>query len=549
MSHLAPLASLCLLVSSLALAQAEAGAAGEDAGVSVAAPPPVAPPTPAAPAAPAASAAPAPLAAAPAAVAEPADAGCPECAACPSCASALTVDVGAQVRLSFASGSPVTLDDTGTAPTISPIESRLRFSGAARMKSFGLVAELDAVTGALVGTPDSSLVAARVPTPGAAAAELRELYLEYRWATGVARLGQQLSHFGIGMLSNAGKSDGEAGDFGQQHFGSLALRALVVSRPLFAWGGAWRAFEPALAVDLVVRDSTANLYEGDLAFQGIASLRFHVDDARLLSFTAIYRHQSPADNAALEHTDAWVLDLGGQWRFFESLSAGVELVSVLGTTTQTRSVDYPVLQLRQYGAAGKLKWSHGPVTVLFDAGYASGDSDPYDGQLTAFRFDRDFKVGLVLWDVLGWQSARTALRASDLGLVGVAPEGVKLLPTGGAVSSAAYLFPRVSGALCDWLDVYGGPMFAFTTAPLNDAFLTKTSSGGVLVNSLGGKGEGMLGTELDLGVAAHATAGRFSVKATLEGGVLLPGAAFSRPDGSVMGPVWMGRLRLMAAAL
>jgi len=41
------------------------------------------------------------------------------------------------------------------------------------------------------------------------------------------------------------------------------LRGLLIGRPLFSLGGGWRAVEPLVAADLVVRDGTADLYQGD----------------------------------------------------------------------------------------------------------------------------------------------------------------------------------------------------------------------------------------------------------------------------------------------
>ena len=79
-----------------------------------------------------------------------------------------------------------------------------------------------------------------------------------------------------------------------------------------------------------------------------------------------------------------------------------------------------------------------------EAGYASGDSNPFDDASTGFSFNRDFKVGLVLWDeVMLFQSQNGAARLADPNLVGRPPNGVDLLPTEGAVTNALYLKPTV----------------------------------------------------------------------------------------------------------
>lgn len=57
----------------------------------------------------------------------------------------------------------------------------------------------------------------------------------------------------------------------------------------------------------------------------------------------------------------------------------------------------------------KLNLKKGRWGLLLDGGFASGDQNPYDARLQNFRFDANYKVGLVLFDqVLGYQSARTA---------------------------------------------------------------------------------------------------------------------------------------------
>jgi hypothetical protein len=462
----------------------------------------------------------------------------------------LALDLLASVRLSQTLGNPIAVDDVGTSVQPMPFETRLRLAPQITYKGFGLISEFDLSAGAILGIPDSTVVADRVPTPALQPAVLRQFYAQYRWGTGVVRLGQQTSQFGLGMLANSGSKDAEPGDFGMQHFGTLALRALIAGRPLFGLGGSWRAVEPFAAFDLVVRDATADLLAGDRALQGIVGVRFNVDDSKVLALTLIYRNQRRDNGSPGERsTDAFVGDLSGKWTLFDdangSLNVGAEIAGITGTTTQGRSDTAPVLDLRQLGAVAKVKFTKGHFSLLFDGGYASGDQNPYDAQLNNFRFDRDYKVGLVLFDqVLGYQSARSGLRAADPLLTGVAPEGVDLLPTGGAITGAWYLFPRARYGFTDWLDLYGGPLFAFTSAKLTDPFNTRLN-GGTPLNFLGGVPGNYLGTELDLGLSGHFLPTKYlPISVTLEGGVLLPGDALNTVSGKPMGASGLGRLRL-----
>ena len=466
---------------------------------------------------------------------------------------AFEVKIAAALRLAQTLSSTIVLDDLGTAERPTPFEMRVRLAPEIRFHDFSLISEFDLATGAVFGTPDSTVVASRVPTPNFKPAELRQLFLQYRWATGVARLGVQTSNFGLGMLANAGAKDAEAGDFGIQHGGSVVARAGVGGRLFYALGGAWRAVEPIAAFDLVVHDATADLLAGDRALQGILGLRFNVDDDHQFGLTAIYRNQRRDNGAPGERsTDAFVGDLFARWTVMKTADSALtlsgELVGITGTTTQSRSDNAEVLAVRQLGAVAKLNYRKGRLGLLFDGGFASGDQNPYDATISSFRFDSNYKVGLVLFDqVLGYQTARSGWRAADPLLTGVAPEGVDLLPSAGAVTGAWYLFPRAKYGLADWIDVYGGPLFAFTTAQLTDPFNTRIN-GGTPVNYLGGRPGNYLGTELDLGLTLHGDATPWlHISATLEGGVLLPGDAFRTAAGTNMGPVGVGRLRFVAA--
>ncbi len=464
--------------------------------------------------------------------------------------SGVEVRLTGALRLAQTVGSDLLLDDVGTTIRPAPFETRLRLGPELRWRGFSLVSDFDLATGAVLGVPDDTVVAARVPTPRFQAAELRQLYLQYRWATGGVRVGQQVSHFGQGMLANAGAADPSSGDFGMQRSGNFVLRAAYAGRPLYGLGGLFQLLEPVLAVDLVVKDATADLLAGDRALQGIAGLRFVVDEKSQVGVLAIYRNQR-RDNASPgeRSTDVFVADVFGTWSFIDrasmSLSVGAELVAITGTTTQGRSDTAPVLDVRQLGAVASVRFRTGRLGLLLDGGYASGDQNPYDTQLNNFRFDPNYKVGLVLFDqVLGYQTARSGLRAADPQLVGVAPEGVDLLPSAGAISGAWYVFPRVNLALASWLDLYAGPLFAFASAKLTDPYNTRLN-GGVPLNFVGGSPGNLLGTELDLGLTVRSTPAPFlNLAATLEGGVLFPGDAFRTGSGAVPGPIGLGRLRL-----
>ena len=465
----------------------------------------------------------------------------------------ITAALAASARISYQGATPFPLDDKSSPTTIAPLMTRVRVTPEIHLKGFGLIGEADTASGAIIGTPPATLVGDRVPYPAISALDLRKLFLEYKWNSGAFRVGLQTQSWGLGMLANDGAKDPEAGDFGQQQFGNTTYRALLAVRPLFNLGGAFKAFETALAADLINRDNFGEFARGDRAFQGVLALRFAKDADNTLGIYGVYRSQrniNVIDGG--KATDVVVVDAAGKWEFFKRrnrvLKVGFEALTINGTTTQARNENAALLRVQQFGAAAKVSYKANRLTLLADWGFASGDQNPGDDRVENFRFDRDFKVGLVLFDhVLAYQSARAGVRASDPNLVGIAPEGADLLGTAGSITGVWYLFPRVKYGLFDWLDVYGGPLFAFSTARLADPFNTRLG-GGTAINSLGGRPGLYMGTEVDLGVQArYRPIPELLITATGEGGLFLPGDAYTLPAGGVMGPVGFGRIRLSIA--
>lgn len=462
----------------------------------------------------------------------------------------LTAALGASLRVSYGGATLFPFDSERTTFVIAPLETRVRVAPEIHLGGLGLIAEADAATGAILGTPPDSLVGDRQPVPAIRALELRKLYLEYKWASGAFRVGQQTSQWGLGLLANDGARDPEAGDFGQQHFGNLTYRALLSARPLFLKGGAFRAFETAFAADLIVRDNFGEFARGDRAFQGVVALRFNKDPEHNFGVYAVYRNQrNIAVTDGGKATDVVVIDFAGRWQLLKrrnrEFKLGWEFVGLTGTTTQARNENASLLQIGQFGMALKSQYRVGRTFIYLDGGYASGDQNSADDRIENFRFDRDYKVGLILFDqVMAYQSGRSGVRASDPALTGVAPEGADLLGTAGSLTGAWYLFPRVKIAMSDWLDAYGGPLFAFSSARLADPFNSRIG-GGTPINPLGGQPGLYLGTEVDLGVQARfKPIPELSVSLTAEGGLFLPGDAYTLPGGGVMAPVGFGRLRL-----
>jgi hypothetical protein len=95
----------------------------------------------------------------------------------------------------------------------------------------------------------------------------------------------------------------------------------------------------------------------------------------------------------------------------------------------------------------------------------------------------------------------------------------------------------------DGLEIYGGPLLAWSAAPLVDPLNTRVG-GGVPHNALGGVPGNLLGVELDLGVRFRMLLHGSELTVGIEGAGLVPGDAFEDVDGNGMGAVLGGRALL-----
>ena len=146
-------------------------------------------------------------------------------------------------------------------------------------------------------------------------------------------------------------------------------------------------------------------------------------------------------------------------------------------------------------------------------------------------------MGLLLYrHVLGAQTARGQFTAADPALVGVPSAGSERIPTQGSPTNTFAVFPRLRLRPIDGLEAYGGPLVAFSAVPLLDPFNSRLG-GGPARNALDGEPSNYLGLEWDAGVRYRANMHGSELTVGAEGGVLFPGGALVRADGTDLGTV------------
>lgn len=382
----------------------------------------------------------------------------------------------------------------------------------------------------------------------------RQLYLEWRSPIGLFRVGQMTFSWGLGIVANDGQTPQPFGDY---RFGSLVRRVLFATRPL----GENTPFTVAIAGDWVAWDLVADAQRpclrpmaasfpntsacGDTAFQGVLAAFYEEGDNQVGAYVA-YRTQHDFQN---EFLDVFAVDLFARWHFDEPTGGrfffALEAAYFRGATSLSRTITRPRADVEQFLGAIQLGRRHRDIDLIFEGGYASGDSNTEDNTERRGTFNPDHRVGLVLFpEVIAMQTARAAFLAQDPDTFGRPAQGAQLIPTNGGVAGAFYLFPYMIWRPVDWLDIRFGGVLGWASSDVVDPYRQRAESRSV--NYRGGDPTRRdLGLELDAGVRGHwPLADWLQLQVGLEGGILFPGRAFDDAAGQTMGDVGLARLRV-----
>jgi hypothetical protein len=350
--------------------------------------------------------------------------------------------------------------------------------------------------------------------------------------------GFMVSHWGMGLLANDGAHKWEPGSasFVDPRGGDRVLRGTMAIGPFFDNGLVFVG-----GADKVEDDDA--LFEEDEAKQVVASVMYGVKGGPLKvgAYLASRRQQNSVDG---DTTVVNVFDLTASFR--QETTEAVytfegEIAVIKGETTLAPSVDFPVHELSQMGLALRASADFGQFGGVLDMLLATGDDNFEDGVQAGFKVDNNYPLGLILHRfVLGAQSGRGTFTASNPELTGRPAEDLDRFPSQGAVTNTLAFFPRGWWRPMEKLEIYGGPLLAFTESGLVDPFNTKIG-GGTPRNALNGEPGRMLGAEFDIGVRYRRNIGGLEMTLGMEAGVLFPGDALLDAAGELMGEVYAGR--------
>ncbi|HUJ28061.1 MAG TPA: hypothetical protein VLW85_18700 [Myxococcales bacterium] len=485
-------------------------------------------------------------------------------------AAAAEVRFDGSYRLRFNTDTDLALDDTGfLSGQKTWMEHRLRLTPKiveiGEQGGIEIQASFDILSGIVAGDVSNTFAGygltdlTRRNGLRAEGFDFRHLFTQIRLPIGLLQLGQMPSHWGMGMVTNSGEGEDNV-DFGDVRYGDIVDRLLFATRPFVGLLGPKSELAKqlglAVSADLVYRDRYANLVQrnggglqwGDIAWQFVSALIYDPSDATRAGLYVARRVETFAASGGDLHI--WVFD--ATVRHAMPLQSGLllslegEAAQIYGGTSHAPNLSAGSARVSQQGAALRVQAAKGLFEAELEGGYASGDADPFDDRASAFSMNRDYKVGLVLFDqVLMFQSQNAARRLSNPQLVGTPPPGLDLLPTEGAVTDAMYLKPTLRWKPPLWngsLRVVGSVLFARAPQPVLDPYWTLISS--APVNAFGHGAGQNYGTEIDGAIGYHGRlSGPLGFEAGVQAGYLFPGNAFTRSDGSRMPGAYATRFR------
>lgn len=374
------------------------------------------------------------------------------------------------------------------------------------------------------------------------------------------------SAFGLGLVANPGE-DAHPGSVRQSPFGFARsvdrnLRGLMTVFPFGLGdeaaqarsGGPAPPLTLAVAADAVIEDDTADWYEGDRAWQVLGGL-FARRDWFSAGAGAVFRSQTHHEGGTTEVTlglftaRAELLEAAPGSEGTDSVGTGLwaetELAGYTGETTLSQSVIQPEpVDILSAGAVVRLggdhHWAEGVgVEGVLEGGFASGDDNPVDREAHTFAFDREYRVGLLMFDQLQrLSSAVTAHDLADPTFRGEPSRGFDSVATAGAVQNALYLNPRVAVTPLSGFTLLAGYLYAVSEEPYADT-LRSALAGGAAVGPRGARDARTLGHEIDVG-AEYALqlqpVGR--VRGRVEAAWLRPGDVYDTADGEAADDLW-----------
>jgi|GEM_PF-3265864 len=369
---------------------------------------------------------------------------------------------------------------------------------------------------------------------------VRETYLLYSHKYYRIYLGQKLFHWGMGMLFNNGR---ERQLFGENYFGDtgVGLKFSYFPMKLFMDSDLSDRIEMSHQMTYVIRDNFANNYYGDIAYQLASSMTYDSEsgmdlrDGFKVGLLYIYRDQT---NRYDERMRLNIFDLFLKKEHFINNDISMpniflffEFAYLIGNTEKKlygRERDYSI---DSYGFILRSGITDKDYNIYIDLGYALGDDNPYDGKMSQFIFNPEFREGIILFSELyGFSSALSSVRSNKLLLSDPRPEYLESSETMGGISNATFISLNTSYKFAALLRLDYSIILANTDKGIIDPYFTyKVGENRNYYDSV--TNSKFLGVENDIGLESEWYRNRyFKIKTRCEYGILFVGDALHNPD-------------------
>lgn len=335
----------------------------------------------------------------------------------------------------------------------------------------------------------------QTPGSGASNIELWRAWAELRSGDHTFRFGRMPLNWGSGILWNDGL--GYNADYGD-------------SADRIQWEGLFGDIYASAAIDV---NAEGFINDGDdtTSFNGMVAYRSETVTAGLL---AQVRH-TPNPNLTIVTLDGAVeAEIG-------KIDLEAEVVGHFGEGDLTD--DISDIRIASVGAVLDASIGFDFATLGVAAGLATGDGDLTDTTYSTFTFDRDYNVGILMFEQPMPTFAATIPTETNGG------RNFDEVVVGNAVSNAIFLRPRVQRTIAEMVELEGSVLWARTlAAPSTSEY----------------EGRQSYGFEID---AAARYVGMEHLELGLTGGLLLPGNWFTEVDdreltGPVFGAQLLGRV-------
>ncbi len=241
-------------------------------------------------------------------------------------------------------------------------------------------------------------------------------------------------HWGLGVWQNDGLSwNGEFGD----------------SADRIAWSNTFEKVYAQLAID-VNTEGFRNATDDTTSFNGAVGYKSETTDAGI----QVQLRHSPGRDFNLFTVDGAVQSQIG------TIDLGAEVIGQFGSGDLENGVND--VNVASFGGVVQAGAELSKINIQLEGGLASGDPDAADQSLRDFSFDRDFNVGLLLFEQPLPTLAATAPSAENEG------RALETALSGNGVRNALYIRPTLGRTLRKGLTVEGTLIAARTfQAPSN----------------------------------------------------------------------------------